>query len=93
MSEKIFINGVFIREKQFDNGGKIITIDIPDIEQFYGQMRKLAEPSGKIRFDLKERLNKSDNGLTHYMQLNTFKPKPQQEQSYSNNNFDDDVPF
>ena len=101
MDNKTFINGVFIREKQFDNGGSIIKIEIPNVSEFADQLIKHANSNGKVTLDLKERMNKADNGLTHYLQLNTFVPKEQttQQTSQSTQGFsqsqsgDDGLPF
>tara|TARA_R100001443_G_scaffold115293_2_gene132730 strand:- start:1365 stop:1655 length:291 start_codon:yes stop_codon:yes gene_type:complete len=96
MSEKIYINGIFIREKEFENGGSIMKVDIPNVSEFCDQLIQLANSEGKISLDIKTRMNKSENGLTHYCQLNTFVPK---EQSHGNQNVNkgfqtgDDVPF
>lgn len=98
--EKIFMNGIFIREKQFDNGGSILNIDIVDVFDFAEQLKKHRKNDGKIRLELKRRMNKGENGLTHYCEVSQFEPKPQQQptnqssQNFSTNenNFDD-VPF
>tara|TARA_R100000655_G_scaffold36882_3_gene71394 strand:- start:337 stop:615 length:279 start_codon:yes stop_codon:yes gene_type:complete len=92
MEDKIFINGVFLREKEFDNGGSIIKIEIPNVSQFAEQLKSLANEQGKIRLDIKKRMNKGDNGLSHYMQLNTFVPKSQDNVNNPQID-DDDVPF
>jgi hypothetical protein len=98
--EKIFMNGIFIREKQFDNGGSLLNIDIVNVYDFAEQLKKHAKSDGKIRLEFKQRMNKGENGLTHYCEVSTFEPKPQQPQqtqssqnfSTNENNFDD-VPF
>lgn len=92
MEEKVFINGVFLREKEFDNGGSIIKVEIPNVSEFIQQLKNLANEQGKIRLDIKKRMNKGDNGLSHYMQLNTFIPKSQDNVNNPSIN-DDDVPF
>lgn len=81
-SEKTFINGIFIREKEFENGGSIMKVEIPNVNDFAQQLKDLANDNGKISLDIKTRFNKSENGLTHYVELNTFVPQPQ------NNNVD-----
>ena len=96
MSDKIYINGIFIREKEFENGGSIMKVDIPNVSQFVDQLIQHANKDGKISLDIKTRMNKSENGLTHYCQLNTFVPK---EQSFDNQNVNnqmddnDSLPF
>jgi len=95
MDEKTFINGLFIRQKQFDNGGSIIKIDI-DVNALTKQLEQLRNAKGFVSIDLKERRQKADNGLTHYAELNTFIPKTQTQQNQQGDRFttgDDDVPF
>ena len=92
MEDKIFINSVFLREKEFDNGGSIIKVEIPNVLQFAEQLKSLANEQGKIILDIKKRMNKGDNGLSHYMQLNTFVPKSQDNVNNPQID-DDDVPF
>jgi hypothetical protein len=52
----------------------------------------LKNEKGFVKLDLKKRQNKSEQGLTHYAELNTFIPKSniQSNQQASNN---DDLPF
>ena len=93
MEEKIFINGVFLREKTFDNGGSIINIDITNIDDFTNQLKQNQKAGGKITLEIKERRNKSDNGLTHYIQVSTFEPQ-QREQVVDNQTHNNDgLPF
>lgn len=92
--DKIFMNGIFIREKQFDNGGSIIKCEIPNAHDFAQQIKNHANNDGKITLEIKSRMNKSENGLTHYCEVSQFVPQPQNNSS-NNNNFDDDdnLPF
>ncbi len=95
MTDKIFINGVFLREKTFDNGGSIINIDITDIESFSNQLQNHAKSDGRITLEIKERRNKSDNGLTHYMEVSQYVPKETSVDNNVNNvsDNDDSLPF
>tara|TARA_R100001015_G_C4628542_1_gene188742 strand:- start:754 stop:1038 length:285 start_codon:yes stop_codon:yes gene_type:complete len=94
MTDKIFINGVFLREKTFDNGGSIINIDITDVESFANQLRDNQKNGGKITLEIKERRNKTDNGLTHYMEVSQYVPKETSQSSVNNNiKNNDDLPF
>lgn len=102
MEEKTFINGLFIREKQFDNGGSIIKIDV-SVDSLTKQLNELKNEKGFVSIDIKKRQNSSENGLTHYAELNTFvkanfinkstnnnqQSQPIQQRPTSNN----DVPF
>ncbi len=99
--EKIFMNGIFIREKQFDNGGSLLNIDIVNVYDFAEQLKKHAKSDGKIRLEFKQRMNKGENGLTHYCEVSQFVPQQQsnnqsQNVSTNQNKFhtsDDDMPF
>jgi len=95
MDEKTFINGLFIREREFNNGGSIIKIDI-DVNALTTQLEQLRNAKGFVSIDLKKRREKSENGLSHYAELNTFIPKTQTQQNQQGQKFttgDDDVPF
>tara|TARA_B100000519_G_C13996723_1_gene321929 strand:- start:137 stop:430 length:294 start_codon:yes stop_codon:yes gene_type:complete len=93
---KTFINGLFIREKTFDNGGSIIKIDV-DVYKLTQQLEQLKNEKGYVSIDLKKRQQKSDNGLTHYAEQNTFIPKKQTQQNQQGNSWttgdDNDIPF
>jgi hypothetical protein len=96
MDEKTFMDGLFIREKQFDNGGSIIKIDI-DVSRFSKQIEELKNEKGFVSIDIKKRMNKSDNGLTHYAEQNKFIPKLQTQQNQQGEKMSstqtDDLPF
>ena len=47
MEDKTFINGLFIREKQFDNGGTIIKIDI-NVDALHDQLKTLKNDRGYV---------------------------------------------
>ena len=98
MSDKIFINGVFLREKTFDNGGSIINMDITDVVDFANQLQDNAKADGKITLEIKERRNKGDNGLTHYVEVSQYVHVPKESApnpQIVNNDFknDDNLPF
>ena len=91
--EKTFMDGLFIREKEFDNGGSIIKVDI-DVNRFTKQIEELKNEKGFVSVDIKRRLNKSENGLTHYAEQNKFIPKTQTQQNQQGDKVtNDDVPF
>tara|TARA_R100000734_G_scaffold19138_1_gene18430 strand:+ start:1054 stop:1350 length:297 start_codon:yes stop_codon:yes gene_type:complete len=98
MEDKTFINGLFIREKEFDNGGSIIKVDI-NVNTLFEQLQALKNDKGFVSIELKKRREKSENGLSHYAELNTFVPKEQHgSQNKKDNTFhtsDDDegLPF
>mgnify|MGYP003148600141 CR=1 FL=1 len=92
--EKIFMNGIFVREKTFDNGGSILNVDIINVNEFGEQLQKHAKSDGKITLEIKSRREKAENGLTHYVEVSQFVPKPKPKKEV-NNSFEtgDDVPF
>ena len=46
--EKIYINGAFLRQVEFDNGGSIIKCDILNVSEFADQLINNANEKGKI---------------------------------------------
>lgn len=74
---KIYINGAFLRQVDFDNGGSIIKCDILNVSEFADQLISNANENGKITIDIKTRQEKSDTGITHYFQVSKFAPKEQ----------------
>ena len=77
--EKIYVNGVFLREKELEFG-TIIQCDIVNVTEFADQLINNANEKGKITIDIKRRQEKSDTGITHYFQVSTFTPKEQTNQ-------------
>jgi|TARA_R110000823_G_scaffold4464_8_gene17317 hypothetical protein len=75
--EKIYINGSYLRQVDFDNGGSIIKWSIPNVSEFADELIKHANELGKITIDIKTRQEKSDTGITHFLQKSTFIPKEQ----------------
>ena len=73
--EKIFVNGMRIERKQFQNGGSIdkVGICVADFIQFLQQHQG---PSGWVNFDIKL----SQNTGQPYAELNTWKPQQQEQQ-------------
>jgi len=92
MEEKTFINGLFIREKEFDNGGSIIKIDI-NVDTLHDQLAALKNDKGFVSIELKKRREKAENGISHYAELNTFVPKSKEQSSGSGFQTGDDEPF
>ena len=97
MEDKTFINGLFIREKEFDNGGSIIKVDI-NVNALCDQLQTLKNEKGFVSIELKKRREKAENGISHYAELNTFVPKQKQGSSGSDSTFHtsddpDDLPF
>ncbi len=92
--EKIFLNGIFVRERKFENGGSILKCDILDAYDFAAQLKSFADDTGKITLEIKERKNKAENGISHYVEVSQFVPKNKeqnfnQKQETNNNSFND----
>ena len=81
MAEKIYIDGVFIKEIPTDYGG-IININI-DIEKFGASIKPhITEYKGKkqVRISMMKRREKGQYGDTHYCVLNDYvKPETTEE--------------
>ena len=82
MEDKTFINGLFIREKQFDNGGSVIKIDI-NVDALHDQLKTLKNEKGYVSIELKKRR----------AELNTFVPKEKGSGSTFVTSDHNDVPF
>ena len=93
MEEKIFMNGIFVREKTFDNGGSILNVDIVNVNEFAKQLQQHAKGDGKITLEIKSRREKAENGLTHYVEVSQFVPKEKSKQEFKTGDDNDDLPF
>tara|TARA_B100001939_G_scaffold33104_1_gene25742 strand:+ start:2944 stop:3252 length:309 start_codon:yes stop_codon:yes gene_type:complete len=98
--EKVYFNAIYIKEKTFDNGGVILNTKIK-VNEFIEELKR-HEDGGWVNINIGRRLNISDNGWTHYVTLNDFKPDPGYSKSNNfqnsdnSNNLDDvnpDSPF
>ena len=81
--EKIYINGSYL-EKEFENGGRIIKCDIPNVSEFADQLIQHSNEKGKITLDIKMRQEKTDTGISHYIQVSQFAPQEQIQQTKVN---------
>ena len=88
--DKVFINGLFFREKSFD-WGTILKCDI-DVNKLIAQLQELKNDKGYVSIDIKSRKNVEENGLSHYAEQNTFIPKEATQKIQQGNN-SDDLPF
>jgi hypothetical protein len=95
MSDKIYLNGIFIKEVE-NKFGKQIRVSI-NVNQFVEELRKHANLKGYVNIDINQRKEADKFGNTHYAKLNTYEPKsetkeePKQEYKQSQNN--DGLPF
>lgn len=94
--EKKYINGVFIREKVFDNGGEILKLSVLG-DQFMRQLKEIMEEKGNVNINLviSRRKEVTDTGISHSMYVDTYEPKdyndtndPQQDKKDT-----EDLPF
>lgn len=96
MTDKQFINGLFIDEHTFQDGGSIIKLTMTDALVKYYEEHKTVNGKGnnQLKVDLKR--SKGENKL--YAELNTFVPKAQEPVEESNRIIDQDddgdiIPF
>jgi len=70
--EKNYINGIIIKEKVFDNGGKQLKAWIK-VDEFIKQLKAAAE-NGSVNIIIARRKEPSETGVTHYMYEDPWKP-------------------
>ena len=74
--EKKYLNGVFIREKVFDNGGEILNLSVLG-DQFMRQLKDIMVEKGNVNINLviSRRKEVTDTGISHSMYVDTYEPK------------------
>lgn len=72
MEEKIYVNGIVIKEKTFDNGGSQLKMSVK-VEDFISQLKSI-ESNGWANLIVSRRKEPSDTGVTHYVKVDTWKP-------------------
>lgn len=89
MSDKTYINGIFIKEGKY---GLKVNIKA---ETFCDQIKQLANDKGYVNIEIKKRKEVGDNGNTHYAELDTWKPetKPVTKSEITEESEDNDLPF
>lgn len=87
MSEKVYINGVFIKESKY---GLKLNINA---DKFCQQIKELANDKGYVIIDLLPRKEKGQYGDTHYAVLDTWKPTEKQEVKQAKETESDGLPF
>ena len=88
MSDKIFINGVFILEHVFQDGGTILKLNIPadKIDALAGQLKANAS-DGWVKLVVSRNKNpvvSKSTGKpisTHSMSVDTWKPTPKTDEA------------
>ena len=80
--EKRYINGLFIREFVFDNGGKVLKTTFT--KEFVDQLIKEMEQTGKdsIRCVISRRKEVTDTGISHFAYFDPWEP----EKDYNDTN-------
>jgi hypothetical protein len=75
MSEKIYINGVFVREKECKYGPFFsVSINLQEFDQFAKQHGK----NGELRLNISKKKQPSKTGVTHSVSLDTYEPPTRQ---------------
>ena len=72
MADKKYLNGIIIKEKEFDNGGKQLQIKIK-VSEFIDELRSVEE-NDWANLIINRRKQPSDKGVTHYMVVDTWRP-------------------
>jgi len=87
-NRKIFIGSG--KKKEFSNGGSIInaSICIDDLLQQVNEFATQSTGNGKkyIKLKIGSRKQADNFGNTHFIEIDTWKPEPQQGGEYSNPN-------
>ena len=76
MSDKIYLNGIFIKEVE-NKFGKQIRVSI-NVNQFVEELRKHVNLKGYVNIDINQRKEADKFGNTHYAKLNIYEPKSEQ---------------
>ena len=79
---KTYINGIWISEKKFDNGGSILSVRVKGeaIDDISRQLKQLASESGWARLTIGGLKNPTEKS-THSIYVDTWKPKKQVDNS------------
>lgn len=94
MEEKVYVNGIVIKEKTFDNGGSQLKMSVK-VEDFVSQLKSI-ESNGWANLIVSRRKEPSDTGVTHYVKVDTWKPDASKSKSFVEQvveNKNDDLPF
>jgi len=90
MSDKTYINGLFIKVKE-TKFGEVVSVSI-NAKTLIEELNKHTNAKGYVNIDLLRRKEADKNGNTHYAVLNEWQPKPQQDISPSQEE-SSDLPF
>ena len=98
---KTFINGVFIKEVTFRDGGSLLSVSIPEdkVDSLADQLKAAARDGWvklRIAKNRQPTVNRSGKTIaTHSLSVDTWQPKQEQprQQSASQDNESGEVPF
>ena len=73
--EKKYLNGIYIREHVFDNGGNILKVTFT--QDFIDQLKQEMQESGEdnVRAVIARKKETTDTGISHYSYIDTWRPK------------------
>ena len=95
MADKTYINGLFIKEFNFDNGGTILNIAV-SVDKFVEELKQHAK-NGYVNIQISKRKEVDKHGNTHYATLNTYEKKeevkPSRQDEVLKQEDNDDLPF
>jgi len=74
MEEKVYLNGMFIKEKVFDDGGSILNVSVK-VEDFKAELDAHKNDRGYVNLKIKKRREPSETGITHYCEKDNYQPK------------------
>jgi heme-degrading monooxygenase HmoA len=87
MSNKTYINGLFIKSKQ-TTFGEVVSVSI-NAKTLIEELNKHTNAKGYVNIDLLRRKEADKQGNTHYAVLNEWQPKSDYKAPVAN----DDLPF
>lgn len=94
MSNKTYINGLFIKSKQ-TTFGEVVSVSI-NAKTLIEELNKHTNAKGYVNIDLLRRKEADKQGNTHYAVLNEWQPKADYKAPatpVSTTNDGDDLPF
>jgi hypothetical protein len=93
MSDKTYINGLFIKVKE-TKFGEVVSVSI-NAKTLIDELNKHTNAKGYVNIDLLRRKEADKQGNTHYAVLNEWQPKSDYKAPATSATTDDDggVPF
>lgn len=95
MSNKTYINGLFIKSKQ-TTFGEVVSVSI-NAKTLIEELNKHSNAKGYVNIDLLRRKEADKQGNTHYAVLNEWQPKSDYKAPVANDDLpmlnDENLPF